>query len=70
MGDVHAPALVIKGSADPDFSDPKAEADLATERLHGKEFMVTGAGHYPQAEMPQLVAEEIVTFIRSSEHGK
>lgn len=70
MGEIYAPVLVIMGSADPDFSDPKAEADLATERLHGKEFMVTGAGHYPHAEMPQLVAEEIVTFIRSSEHGK
>lgn len=51
------------GSADPDFSDPKAEADLVTERLHGRQFMVAGAGHYPHVEMFEPVAAEIVGFI-------
>ncbi len=69
ISEVHAPALVIMGSADPDFSDPKAEADLVSARLHGKEFMVAGAGHYPHAEMPKAVADEIVAFIRSSGNG-
>jgi pimeloyl-ACP methyl ester carboxylesterase len=67
MSEVHTPALVIMGTADPDFSDPKAEADLVSERLHGKEFMVAGAGHYPHAEMPDQVAAEVVSFMRIPE---
>ncbi|HVN27258.1 MAG TPA: alpha/beta hydrolase [Candidatus Binataceae bacterium] len=67
--DVRVPALIIMGAADPDFGDPKAEADLVTSRLHGSEFMVAGAGHYPHAEMPQAVAGEVVSFIRSSGNG-
>lgn len=69
MDQVKAPTLVIMGAADPDFSDPKAEADLVSERLHGEEFMVAGSGHYPHAEMPGGVATEMITFMRSSGSG-
>jgi pimeloyl-ACP methyl ester carboxylesterase len=67
--EVHAPALIVMGTADPDFTDPKAEADLVTQKLHGTEFMVTGAGHYPHIEMPQPVAIEIIGFMRSAPNG-
>ena len=67
--DVRTPALIVMGSADPDFSDPKAEADLVTARLNGQELMVAGAGHYPHVEMPKLVANSIATFLEHNADG-
>jgi pimeloyl-ACP methyl ester carboxylesterase len=67
--DVHAPALIVMGSADPDFSDPKVEADFVTSQLHGQELMVPGAGHYPHVEMPEMVAESIVAFLKQTSDG-
>jgi pimeloyl-ACP methyl ester carboxylesterase len=66
---VHTPALIVMGSADPDFSDPKAEADLVTSRLRRQELMVPGAGHYPHVEMPDLVAKSIVDFLKHNTNG-
>ncbi len=66
---VHAPTLIVMGSADPDFSDPKAEADLVTSRLSGQELMVPDAGHYPHVEMPELVANSIVAFLKHNTDG-
>jgi pimeloyl-ACP methyl ester carboxylesterase len=67
--DVHAPALIVMGTADPDFSDPKAEADFVMSQLHGSELMVPGAGHYPHVEMPDLVAKSIVAFLERNSDG-
>jgi pimeloyl-ACP methyl ester carboxylesterase len=67
--DVRAPALIVMGSADPDFDDPKAEADLVTSRLHGQELMVPGAGHYPHVEMPDVVAKSVVAFLKQNSDG-
>ena len=61
--DVRAPALVIMGTADPDFDDPAAEASRDASSLDGTVVMVQGAGHYPHVEQPNLVANEIVEFI-------
>ena len=44
------------GSKDPDFPDQRAEADLIAERLRGRVAMIAGAGHYPQAEFPELTS--------------
>jgi pimeloyl-ACP methyl ester carboxylesterase len=63
LGEVEAPALVVMGEADPDFPDPSAEARLVADRLGGQVLMVPGAGHYPQAEYPDLVAPEVVRFL-------
>lgn len=63
LGEVTAPTLVVMGSADPDFPDPRAEAELVAERLAGEVLMVEGAGHYPQAELPEVVAPAIVSFV-------
>jgi pimeloyl-ACP methyl ester carboxylesterase len=64
LGRVEAPALVVMGSADPDFKDPEAEARLVAERLSGDVVMVPGAGHYPQAEFPEVVGPAVVAFLR------
>ncbi len=69
LGEVNAPALVVMGTADPDFSDPKAEAGTVARLLRGQTVMVEGAGHYPHVEQPDLVAGEIAAFIHGSGRG-
>lgn len=56
------PALVVMGDEDPDFPDPAAEAAWIAERLACRVVMVPGAGHYPQAQHPELVNPELVAF--------
>lgn len=63
LGAVHAPTLVVMGGRDPDFPDPAAEAGLVAERLRGRAIMVPGAGHYPQAEYPEIVVPAVVDFL-------
>jgi pimeloyl-ACP methyl ester carboxylesterase len=63
LGEVRAPSLVIMGERDPDFPDPSAEARLIADRLSGDVLMVPGAGHYPQAEFPEVVTPAIVGFL-------
>jgi pimeloyl-ACP methyl ester carboxylesterase len=60
---VRAPALVVMGERDPDFRDPAAEARLVAGRLNGAVVMVPGAGHYPQAEYPEVVTPAVVEFL-------
>jgi pimeloyl-ACP methyl ester carboxylesterase len=64
LDQVEAPTLVIMGDADPDFADPVAEATLVAERLAGQLLVVPGAGHYPQAERPEVVNPAVVEFTR------
>jgi pimeloyl-ACP methyl ester carboxylesterase len=64
LGKVNAPTLVVMGSLDPDFPDPNAEAQWIARQLQGKVLMVPGAGHYPQAEFPELVSPAVIAFAR------
>ena len=64
LGVVPRPTLVVMGSKDPDFPDPKAEASHVAGRMGGDVLMVGGAGHYPQAEMPDTVGPRVVAFLR------
>jgi pimeloyl-ACP methyl ester carboxylesterase len=64
LSQVTAPTLVIMGDRDRDFSDPAGEAQVVAERLKGDVLLVPGAGHYPQAEYPEVVAPAIVLFAR------
>jgi pimeloyl-ACP methyl ester carboxylesterase len=63
------PALVIMGSRDPDFSDATAEAHSIGAILHAETVVVEGAGHYPHAEMPEIVAPRLLSFISSLPRG-
>jgi len=65
LREVHAPTLVVMGTRDPDFPDPKAEAALVAGRLGAATvLMVSGAGHYPQAEYPEVVGPAVVDFVK------
>ncbi|CAN5759832.1 hypothetical protein BH23CHL8_BH23CHL8_29140 [soil metagenome] len=57
------------GDCDPDFPDPAAEAALIAERLDASVLLVPGAGHYPQAEYPEVVTPAVLRFLASGEHA-
>ncbi len=67
LGEVSAPSLVIMGELDPDFADPRREADWIAEQIHATVLMVPEAGHYPHAQRPDLVSKAILAFL--AEHG-
>ena len=62
LNSVSAPALVIMGEADPDFPDPRAEAQWIACQLKATVLMVPESGHYPQAQRPDLVAPAVEAF--------
>jgi pimeloyl-ACP methyl ester carboxylesterase len=62
---VKAPALVVMGSQDADFKDPRAEAEWVANRLNGRYEIVEGAGHYPHAEMPEVTGPLVLSFLRT-----
>jgi pimeloyl-ACP methyl ester carboxylesterase len=64
--EVRTPALVVMGTRDPDFPDPRAEAELVAGRLGGRVIMIDGAGHYPQAEYPAETAEAVLALSTGS----
>jgi pimeloyl-ACP methyl ester carboxylesterase len=63
LSDVKAPTLVVMGELDPDFPNPKAEAEWIATTLRGEAVMVPEAGHYPQSQRPDLVAPAILRFL-------
>jgi pimeloyl-ACP methyl ester carboxylesterase len=55
---VTCPVLVIEGSADPDWADPRAEGEKIIADLPGglgELVVLDGAGHYPHVQMPDQV---------------
>jgi len=63
LGEVRAPTLVVMGDADPDFADPRTEADYVASRLDAETLIVPGAGHYPHAEYPEIVGPAVSGFL-------
>ena len=63
LGEVSAPALVVMGELDPDFPDPRAEADWIARALRARVVMVPDAGHYPQSQHPGITGEAVLPFL-------
>jgi len=64
---VSRPALVIMGTLDPDFADPRVEGDAIAAAMPaglGTVAMVDGAGHYPHAQSPGEVAALVIPFLK------
>jgi len=67
LPNVTVPALVIMGTSDPDFADPRAEGEAIVAAMpagRGSVATVDGAGHYPHAQSPDAVAALIVPFLK------
>ena len=55
------------GTLDPDFAGPQAEGDAIVTAMPagvGTAAMIDGAGHYPQAQSPDAVAELVIPFLK------
>ena len=65
LADVTAPALVVMGEQDPDFPDPRAEADWIARALRAQVVMVPEAGHYPQSQRPDITTGAVLRFLES-----
>jgi pimeloyl-ACP methyl ester carboxylesterase len=68
LGDVRCPVLVVEGSLDPDWADPRAEGEAIVAALPeglGRLEVVEGAGHYPHVQHPDEVASLVIAFLRA-----
>jgi pimeloyl-ACP methyl ester carboxylesterase len=63
LAKVTAPTLVVMGEKDPDFKDPKGEAEWIGTTLRGSVVMVPDSGHYPQSQQPTITSDAIVNFL-------
>jgi len=66
VADVRSPALVVMGEQDPDFPDPRAEADWIARALHAQVVMVPEAGHYPQSQRHDITSPAIAGFLETA----
>jgi len=67
LPNIRCPALVIMGTLDPDFADPRAEGEAIVAAMPsglGTIAMVDGAGHYPHAQSPDEVAALVIPFLK------
>ncbi|MBX6382648.1 MAG: alpha/beta hydrolase [Microbispora sp.] len=64
---IRCAALVVMGTDDPDWADPRAEADGIVAGMPqglGEVVMIDGAGHYPHAQHPDEVAAAMLAFLK------
>jgi pimeloyl-ACP methyl ester carboxylesterase len=66
LPNVGCPVLVIEGSLDPDWADPRAEGEKIVAGLPaglGELVVIEGAGHYPHAQMPDELLALALPFL-------
>ncbi len=66
LANVACPVLIIEGSADPDWADPRAEGERILADLPqgvGELAVIEGAGHYPHAQTPDEVLTLALSFL-------
>ena len=63
LPEVRAAAVVVMGAADVDWKDPAAEAAWVGEQLAAEVVLVPDVGHYPQAQVPAVVAGAIARLV-------
>ena len=66
LGNVRCPVLIIEGTLDPDWADPRAEGEAIVAALPaglGTVAMLDGAGHYPHTQFPDQVVALMLPFL-------
>lgn len=72
LGDLRCPALVVEGSLDPDWADPRAEGEGIVAAMPaglGRVEVVEGAGHYPHVQFPAEVTAAVLAFLGAGARG-
>ncbi|WP_067695363.1 alpha/beta fold hydrolase [Nocardia jejuensis] len=67
LPNVTQPALIIMGTEDPDFPNPRAEGQAVVDALPaglGSLGLIEGTGHYPHAEAADRTADLILPFLK------
>jgi pimeloyl-ACP methyl ester carboxylesterase len=70
LANVQCPALIVMGTADPDFPDPAAEGEAIVAALRpglGTLRILEGAGHYIQAERPNELTALVISFLSQNQ---
>lgn len=65
LADVRAPALVIMGEQDPDWPDPRVEAQWIADALSADLELIAEAGHYPQSQQPEATGRAVRAFAQA-----
>ncbi|MCA5892841.1 alpha/beta hydrolase [Isoptericola sp. NEAU-Y5] len=60
---VQAPALVVVGELDPDYSDAAVALAEMRDALGAQGVLVPGVGHYPQHQAPDVVTPAVLDFL-------
>ncbi|NMM91669.1 alpha/beta hydrolase [Rhodococcus sp. SRB_17] len=55
--------LVVMGDKDPDFPDPRGEADWISRTVDGTTVIIEDAGHYPQSQQSERTSAAIIEFL-------
>ncbi|MGW0505074.1 alpha/beta fold hydrolase [Micromonospora sp. NPDC003241] len=69
LGNVRCPALIIEGSLDPDWADPKAEGEAIVAAMPpgvAALEVIAGAGHYPHVQYPDQVVNLVLAFLEAN----
>jgi pimeloyl-ACP methyl ester carboxylesterase len=69
LPNIKCPALIIIGTLDPDFADPRAEGEAIVAAMPtglGTVAMIDGAGHYLHAQRPDQMAALVIGFLKES----
>jgi pimeloyl-ACP methyl ester carboxylesterase len=69
LAGVRCPVLIVEGSADPDWADPRAEGLRIIGDLPdglGVVEVIDGAGHYPHTETPAAVLALVLPFLQDT----
>jgi pimeloyl-ACP methyl ester carboxylesterase len=63
LSTIRLPVLDFIGTADPDYDDPKAEAEWLKSMMPQDEIhLLTGLGHYPHREQPERILPHLLDF--------
>lgn len=68
LASVRCPVLVVEGSLDPDWADPRAEGEAILRALPdglGSLAVVEGAGHYPHTQFPDETVALLLPFLQA-----
>ncbi|AGL14289.1 alpha/beta fold hydrolase [Actinoplanes sp. N902-109] len=69
LGNVQCPTLVVEGTLDPDWADPRAEGTAVVAALPaglGHLEMIEGAGHYPHVQFPAETVSSMLSFLQAN----